>query len=127
MTLFARQQATAKRLIDKYGQAVTWRVINDAAPADPSQPWKPTGAAPTDYPVKIVFITTNRSGFETLARLLGAEIAVGNVDGLMAGLLPFDPKLKAEVIRGTETLKPQYVDTLAPDGAPILNTIRFAA
>ena len=54
--VYERQIATATRLIEKYGQACTWR-----EPGTPTgNPANPTPGLPTDYPVHIVFLDNGK-------------------------------------------------------------------
>lgn len=126
MTAFARQIATAKRLIAKNGQTVQWRQVRDAAPADPLKPWLASGnATNVDTDVKIAFLPNKRVGFETLiAAATGAEILTGSVIGYMAAV-SFEPSKKDIVLRGGVVYRISKIDELNVDGAPILYTITF--
>lgn len=61
MGVYDRPIATAKRLIDKYGQQVTWRSIGSGTLLDPTKPWKGKTAVGTlqDYQVKIAFFNVS--------------------------------------------------------------------
>lgn len=125
MGQFDRQIATAKRLIAKNGQAVTWRRTTDAAPADSAKPWKPGTSTVIDTPVTIIFLPEDRRDFEFL-RLLGAtEVPKGKLVGLMAAV-GFTPTIKDTVIRAGVSLGIDAIDPLAPNGQIILYTVRFA-
>jgi len=133
MTVFTRQIATATRLIDKYGQYVTWR--QDKATAGAAD-WLSGETAKTNNRVKIAFLPNKRVGYETmLAAALGQEIKTGSVLGYMASVT-FVPTIEDVVLRpafaapfvlgtGIE-YRISKIDTLDVDGTPILYTVTFA-
>jgi hypothetical protein len=125
MGQFDRAIATAKRLIAKNGQTVTWRKTQDGVPADGAKPWKPGTTVVVDYSVPIVFLPESRVGFEFLAMLANTEVPKGKLTGLMAAPADFVPTLKDIVIRGGETYSIRTLDPLAPNGDVILYTIGF--
>lgn len=128
MGVFDRQTATALRLIDRYGAAVTWRKFitpDDDNPADPTDP------AEEDHPVKIAFFTNNElSLFTTLSSLLGTEVPNGKMYGIM-GHVDFIPQL-TDLIVGSpfgdlRLLQDNGLDELNPNGeGAILYTLRFS-
>lgn len=136
MTVFTRQIATALRLIDKYGQYVTWQQ-NRADPFTPNpMPWLAEGnATAVNNRVKIAFLPNKRVGFETIvAAAMGQEIKTGSVIGYMAQV-SFVPTTEDVVLRpafgaafslGSGI---QYriakIDELNVDGTPILYTVTF--
>lgn len=125
MGRFDRQIQTAKRLIAKNGRAVKWRVVRDAAPADPSQPWKPTNpATPVEHDVTICFLTVDKDTYETLSYMAGGEVPMGAVMGLM-GAVNFEPSLKDVVIRDGKELRLFNIEELNPNGQTILYTMVF--
>lgn len=124
MAVYARQIATAKRLITAKGKAVTWRSNSDGAPGDASQPWKPGATAAIDYLVSIVFLPENRVGYEWLVRMTNSEIPEGSGYGLMHAVT-FEPTLKDVVIKDGKELRIASIDPLAPNGEVILYTLRF--
>lgn len=125
MGQFDRAIATAKRLIEKNGQVVTWRKTEDGTAPDGSKPWKPGTTVVTDYPVSIVFLPESRVGYEFLAMLANTEVPKGKLTGLMAAPSGFVPTLKDVVVRGSETLGLRSLDPLAPNGDVIIYTIGF--
>lgn len=124
MARFDRQIQTALRLIKKNGEAVKWRVVDDAAPADPSQPWNPGPATPIDNDVFICFLPVDLKTQETFTFIKGTEVPKGSVMGLM-GNVPFEPNLKDVVIRNGAELRLAYIDVLSPNGQKILYTMVF--
>lgn len=128
MGTYDRQIAKAKDTIAKKGRKCVWAVLDQAAPADADKPWKP-GAPITDkYDVDIVFLPETRVNTAFLQMLTGTSIVEGSDYGLMAAVKGFVPTTRAEVYAedGTTLLRGiKSVDVLAPDGVPILYTIRF--
>lgn len=128
MTVYARQIATAKRLINAKGAACLWRVLPDAVP-DTDEPWKVTPVAPIEYRnVKIVFLPFSRLNYEFLRQMTGTEIQIGDMYGLMAQQ-SFKPTITDLVIRNVDSqvFNIDKISPLAPDGTDILYTINFKA
>lgn len=126
MSIYDRQIAQAKRLIAKKGQLVTW-VPQDVTIPDNTKPWKtaPVGSPPT-FPVSMVFLSSGKTVIEAQSHLFtGTSVPDGAPKALM-GVVPFTPKINDTVLRGSETLTVKSIDTLAPNGDPILYTIYFS-
>jgi len=123
MGQFDRQIETAKRLIAKNGQTVTWRKLGVATP-DPSTPWKPAADTPEDHSPKICFLPPGRVGQELIRYLKGTEVTTGSVQGLMSAV-DFEPTANDVVIRDGKTLRIKSIDPLSPNGQIILYTIEF--
>lgn len=121
---YDRAIATAQRLIAKKGMSVTWEQQTNGTPTDPGKPWRPSGAAPTEKTVNIVFLPYNRENQQFLSMLAGTEVPKGNEYGLM-GAVDFEPNLKDTVVRGTQRLGIETIDRLAPNGQVVLYTIGF--
>lgn len=126
MARFDRAIQTALRLIAKNGEKVKWRVIDDAAAPDPSQPWNPGPATPEDKDVTICFLPVDRQTMETFTFIKGTEVPKGSVMGLM-GNVPFNPNLKDVVIRNGVELRIANIDVLSPNGQKVLYTVVFQA
>ena len=126
MPRFDRAIQTALRLIAKNGEKVKWRVIDDAAAPDPSQPWNPGPATPEDKDVTICFLPVDRQTMETFTFIKGTEVPKGSVMGLM-GNVPFNPNLKDVVIRDGVELRIANIDVLSPNGQKVLYTVVFQA
>ncbi|ALH23586.1 head closure Hc1 [Xanthomonas phage vB_Xar_IVIA-DoCa1] len=126
MARFDRAIQTALRLIAKNGEKVKWRVIDDAAAPDPSQPWNPGPATPEDKDVTICFLPVDRQTMETFTFIKGTEVPKGSVMGLM-GNVPFNPNLKDVVIRDGVELRIANIDVLSPNGQKVLYTVVFQA
>lgn len=127
--VYERQIATATRLIEKYGQACTWR-----EPGTPTgNPANPTPGLPTDYPVHIVFLdnSTRESLSAFLSMMAETEVPTGGLRGLMAPV-PFSPSLMGKVARDTAFTEPALsivdkngIDVLNLNGEIILYKLRF--
>lgn len=126
MARFDRAIQTALRLIAKNGEKVKWRVIDDAAAPNPSQPWNPGPATPEDKDVTICFLPVDRQTMETFTFIKGTEVPKGSVMGLM-GNVPFNPNLKDVVIRDGVELRIANIDVLSPNGQKVLYTVVFQA
>lgn len=126
MARFDRAIQTALRLIAKNGEKVKWRVIDDAAAPDSSQPWNPGPATPEDKDVTICFLPVDRQTMETFTFIKGTEVPKGSVMGLM-GNVPFNPNLKDVVIRDGVELRIANIDVLSPNGQKVLYTVVFQA
>lgn len=124
MGTFDRQIATAKRLIEKNGQKITWRKPGTSTP-DTDKPWLPVATTPTDYTdISIVFLPNNRINNELLRYFGATEVTTGNVRGLMWAV-SFVPTANDIVLRAGVELRVKSIDTLAPNGQVILHTIEF--
>jgi hypothetical protein len=131
--VFERQIATAARLIDRYGQACYWR-----EPGTPTgSPAAPQPGTPTDYPVKIVWLSNpNREALAGLLSMIaGTEVPTGGKRGLMAGNVPFTPSLRGRISPNAAAFsEPAFalhqengIDLLNPNGnEPILYYLRVA-
>lgn len=120
MARFDRQIDTAKRLITKNGQSVTWRSKTSSIP-DPSAPWKPIETSVTDTAVDICFLPASKQTLEFFGL---TEVPIGCVLGLM-GQVPFNPSLSDVVIRDGVQLRIESIDRLSPNGQNILYTMVF--
>lgn len=123
---YDRQIATAKRLIKKKGQGVTWRSIENGAPPDASKPWKTSTSTNLDNLVDIVFLPVSRENKRFIQALGGTEVSTGFLLGYMAAV-DFEPSIKDVVIRNGEQLEVLNIDIVAPNGDPILYILEFGA
>lgn len=126
MAQFDRSIATAKRLIAKYGQAVTWRQITDVLP-DPNEPWNPGEPEIVNNTVVIAFLPVGKEQLETLRLRPGTEVPKVSEMGYMFGGVEFEPNMKDVVVRNGVELSIVYIDELHPNGQEILYTVLFAA
>lgn len=122
MTVYARQIAQAQKQIKRKGQACTWRKL--PRNANVTQPWKGQSTAPTDFPVSIVFLKQGLNS-ALLHLLTNTDVTEGAPDAIMAGGLSFEPELTDVVIQNGQTMVLEAIDSLAPDGTPIIYYLRF--
>lgn len=117
MGVFDRQIESARRLIKKNGQTVTWRQVTNGPPADPDKPWKPGSPVETDYPeTKIVFLPiTTGNRFMSRRYKNNSDVPEGTLYGIMEQV-DFTPTQKDEVIRDGVTYNVIAFDTLDPNG-----------
>jgi len=119
-----------KRMINKYGQQVTYRVTN-ANIADLNKPWiQLDDVLPVEYQSYIIFLSPSSNGLsrigqELLQYMNKDEVAEGTIRGYMAAST-FTPKLSDIVVRDGEELKIDAIDTLAPNGQVIMHILEFS-
>ena len=117
--MFSRQIATAKRLIQKNGQLVQWKqTVKDV---DDDKPWEQVETEPDLNDVYICFLSSTDPW---LRYMKGADVPLGGIYGLM-GQVDFDLSIADVVIRDGKELKIKEIDSFAPNGEIILNTIEF--
>lgn len=136
MAGYERQVASAKRMIAKRGQAVSW-LVRSVGTTDPDEvpgasKWRPKnvpGVDPVERPVVIAFLPLEEKQREAL-RGRGIADTSGMEQGFMAQV-PFSPNQKDAVLRDGRTLPIESIDIIAPNGtAPtdvILYTVIFKA
>lgn len=126
MGQYDRQISSAKKLIARYGEIVTWQSVLDGPPVTSDQPWKPSfpTVANVEHQVSMVFLPLSKEAKETMLRMRGTEVQTGFVMGYM-GAVSFTPSLKDVVVRRGKHLRPEHIDTLEPSGEAVLYTIVF--
>lgn len=122
-TKYARQIASAKRLIKAKGQAATWREPADATP-DPDKPWHSAPNAPADHTVDIVTLPDNSARFAAL--VAGTDVPEGTQLAYM-GSVDFEPTVRGTLIIGGVGFRITYLSPIAPDGTPIIWIVGLAA
>jgi hypothetical protein len=134
VTVFARQIATATRLIAQYGEAVEWWQRGELNAG--GTPAKPSGASsPVKFEgVKLVWLTQkNESLADMFSRMSPdtPDVPSGGKAALMAPFVGLVPGFSDYVKRPNGSvliLDPKKgVSTLEPDGTPILYYLRFLA
>jgi hypothetical protein len=126
MARFDRAIKTAERLIERNGQSVIWRTVNDGTPSDPLKPWKPSDQADVDRTAFICFLPVDKEAKQLFRFLRGTnDLPTGNIQGLMKGNVNFEPNLKDVVLRDGEILRIRSIDLLSPNGQKVLYTIEF--
>ena len=127
MNVYDRQINNVLRQIKAKGQTVTWVSKSDSQGGDP---WNPSPGASSETEIDILFLPTSVSNQQLMRYLAGTEVSVGSLIGYM-GLTEFEPKIEDSVKRPNfytgedETLFIKSLNTLAPNGKPILTTIEF--
>lgn len=119
---YTRAIATAKRLIDKFGQSCG--LVIPAPEADGSEPWRDqrTGE-PTTKAVKIAWFPPGRQPVFMLSP--NTEIPKHDEIGLLAPG-DYEPALNMMVMRGGIACEIVHFVKLAPDGEPLLYTLYIA-
>ena len=127
MGVFDRQIATAKRLIAKYGEPVTWHSAPTSVPSDDDQPWNGTDVKPIDRPgIRVAFFPTNSSIGQLIRMMRNSDIPTGNELGYMAQV-PFEvSSLDTLTRRNGSVYRIKNIDPLDPNGeGVILYTLEF--
>ena len=123
MAIYDRQIATATRLIEKYGQTITWRKVGILTP-DATQPWENTNGTTVDYSPKMVFISKWRDQI-LLKYLKGTDIPTGDITGLMA-TQSFIPAINDTIVRGSDNYVVKDINTVSPNGTAILYVVTLS-
>lgn len=130
MAGYERQIASAKKLIAKRGQVVSWRIraegTTDAGEVTGATKWRPKAVpagTPDDRPVSIVFFPITKEKFESL-RAMGVELTRGAQMGYM-GAVDFEPSQKDAVLRAGVLMPIETIDVIAPNGDAVLYEIVF--
>lgn len=120
MAQFDTAIATAKRLIEKFGETSTHRRHEDGSPPDPNQPWNPGTETEVDTPVSAVWLNYDQK------RVDGQLIKIGDQEVLIPGsdlsAAP-DPETDLMLRASGEQWSIQSVDVLSPNGQRILYTL----
>lgn len=127
MGVFDRQIATAKRLIAKYGETVTWHSAPPSVPTDDDTPWNGTDVAPIDRPgIKVAFFPTESSIGQLIRMMRNSDVPTGNELGYMAQV-PFEvSSLDTLTRRDGSVYRIKNIDPLDPNGeGVILYTLEF--
>lgn len=125
MAGYARQIATADRLIRKYGELVTFHRLSDWTG---DKPWKPSDdPTETDFEdVPIVYYTETGLGRELLAYFQGADVPAGQTLAMIPGNVAFNPQLKDTIDSPTMgLLKVLSNNPISPSGIPIVHMLRL--
>lgn len=128
MGVFDRQIESVKRLIEKYGELITFKRLAYTV-SDPNKPWLQTEIPETNKDLKIVFLSPGASastlfGRELLQYLKGTQTITGEVRGYMASG-SIVPRQNDIVIRNGKEIKISAIDILNPNGQDILYTLEF--
>ena len=124
MGVYDRPIATAKRLIDKYGEPCVWRKFNVASG---TQDWNEQASGPddyTDYPVTVAIFPYDRQSASALAKLAGlSDIERYDMYGLMPAVA-FAVESRDLLISPTRgPLRPVRLDPLQPGSDVVMYTL----
>lgn len=131
MAVFDDDIATAQELIAEFGQTCYWQkpaVAVDAVPGYPT-----VGALPDAVECVIAFFSAkdlDRGTMQTLEFMPGTDVPDNMQVGLLAGGITFTPELTDSLRRGAvdaPLVSIAKIDTLAPNGTPVLHYITVAA
>lgn len=119
MGVYDRFIKSAKRLISRYGEQCTW--ISEQQSEDPDSPWNSGEEDSIKSPVKIAFFPNDNSGFETIAKALGADVSMGNVIGYMPNV-NFEVSDKDSILRtiAGKNLTINSIDEINPNGEKVV-------
>lgn len=126
MTLYSRLRGVSKKLIDKYGQQVTYIRNANPTPADVDKPWITGDSEKTEVSIVMLFIPDDRDKRETKNYSDRSVVPRGNTKGYTYGLA-FEPQLKDTIRRGSVVYAIESITTYQPDSTePLLYKIRLA-
>lgn len=120
MAVYDRFKSAAVRIIEKYGAKTQIRIVRDAAPADPDQPWIPQGnVAPVDKDVVIAFLPDKKENRYSqqlgISRMNQTDnMPEGYIVGYM-GPVDFAPNLKDLVLRDGRYLTIDRLEEIKPN------------
>lgn len=127
MERFARQIATAQRLIKKNGQAVVWVEKPSPAGVNPQNAWHGDNVTAETRHANVMVCFVPVESKEDLAAfrfLHDTDVQVGSTFGLM-GAVTFNPTANHYIVRDGETLNIRRLDYLKPNGKPVLYLVEF--
>lgn len=127
MTVFARQLARATLAIQAKGEACTWTKTGADVSGDPTKPWEPTTSQDGGHAVSIVWVP-EAAAINPALWAQQENSALNIPGGWKFGLMHavnFTPD-ENDIITCSNGSKwtVDRVDPLAPDGTPLLYTIR---
>lgn len=114
--------STALSLIDKFGMTATLRQVIDGAPSDPLKPWIPSSPTNNDTAVRMAFLPEEHINRYFQMRIPEELVGEGLEYALM-GDNGVEPSKKHLIIRGSEQLRVNYINKIAPSGQPVLYII----
>lgn len=116
--IYDRLQATALRLIAKYGRDVTLQFATDAAPPDPTRPWDPADPVLVSYATRAVVFPVEQQFVDGTVVLGTDEQALVAASGLPAAPDPKTVFLDGAIQYGVVKVEPVRTGPL-----PIIYTI----
>lgn len=121
MSVYDRPIATAKRLIEKYGEPCQWRKFDVT---DGTEDWNEASTGQTDYPVTVAIFPYNRETASSIAKLAGlSDIERYDMYGLMPAVsfIVESRDLLLSPTRGP--LRPVRLDPLQPGSDIVMYTL----
>lgn len=126
MGVYERAQATASRMIAKYGAKVTYRTVRNGPLPDATKPYEPGPSVTVDYAnTPVVFLKSDRKATRGVQYAPQSEIPAGYELALIAGDVAFEPTLKDVIIRDGKTITIEWLEPLKPADLPILYRVGF--
>ena len=125
-TFYDRLRTVSKKLIDKYGQKVTYVRTTNPVPADPNKEWIVGDSVTSEVEIQMLFLPDDRDKRETKNYSDRSVVSRGNTKGYTYGL-GFEPSLKDTIKRGSQVYAIESITTYQPDStSPLLYKIRLA-
>lgn len=131
MSVYDEDIATAKELIQEFGQDCFWQ--KPALPVADVPGYSVDGVLPDPIHCRMAFFSArdlDRGVEPFLSLMTNTEVPASGIIGLLAGGIEFDPKLTDTLRRGAANapcLSIEDIDLIGPDGTPILYYVRMAA
>lgn len=119
MTVYDRLRSASKRLIDKFGQTVTYVINTNPTPADTDKPWVLGANSTVTKSIKMVFVPDSRDGRETKNYSRRSLVQKGNTSALTYGL-DFEPQIKDTILRGSKTYTIESIVEVKPDDSDVI-------
>lgn len=121
----------AQSMISDYGQDVTWQ--SRVTATDPAKEWNPAPSGnPTSHVVKGLPLPSNTAMLAGTAAIIasmmyekGQSRPKGDIQMLLPGGLPFEPKEQDTCVCSYGTLKVTAIEKLDPGGVPVLYWIQM--
>lgn len=121
--------ATAKELIDEFGELCQWLGVPPVTGGTPGYP--EVGETPDPINCKIAWFSNRdlgRGTVEWLQKMMGTEVPESGEIGLLAGGLTFEPSDLDSIRRSNgATVSIKNIDRLAPNGEPVLYYVTVRA
>jgi hypothetical protein len=116
---YARQKATAVRLIKKYGGPVT--ITRQVVIENPDKPWEPATEQPVIVPdVMCAFLPTNERQNRKLQLMKGTDVPTGLEIAYIANL-PFELGVKDTITKKNGTVYRIFtMDAIDPDQSGVI-------
>lgn len=111
--LYDRLRETVNRLVNKYGDLVTWKKVTNNAPSDSDKPWDFAADTTLEHTVRVVFNIDDLEDRQFFHYMKKSNIGAGLVNGII-GAQSFTPEKKDTVIRDGQELVITAIDPIKP-------------